>query len=72
MKIFDIVWRIGLALAGIYLLVNGFGAVYAAYAVSRGAPSDTAAWFWLVIGIVEIIIAVICVLPAWSRFWLKL
>lgn len=72
MKVFDAVWRIALACAGIYVVVNGFGAICAAYAVSRGAPSDTDAWFWLVIGIVELIVAAVCVLPAWSRFWLKL
>ena len=70
MKIFDAVWRTGLACAGVYVAVNGFGAMDAAYAVSHGAPSDTDAWFWLVIGIVELSIAVVCLLPAW--LWLRL
>jgi type VI protein secretion system component VasK len=71
MKIFDAVWRIGLAYVGVCVAVNSFGAMNAAYAVSRGAPSDTDAWFWLFIGIVELIIAVVCVLPAWLRFRLS-
>jgi hypothetical protein len=72
MKIFDAVWRIGLACIAVYVAVNGFGAIGAAYAVSHGVSSDTSAWFWLVIGVVELIIAAVCALPAWSRFWLRL
>lgn len=72
MKNIDTVCQIGLVCISVYVAVNGFGAIYAAYVVSRGAPSDTEAWFWLVIGIVELIIAVVCVISAWSRFRLKL